>query len=198
MNHRQRRERECQKLFEGFHPDLSKSRKPTEVLQVLELARNGWYSHEIAQKLDMTPKKVQKIFRRYNFPDLHNFSQPLREERHGWKGGVKVVKGYSYKRTPGHPNASKYGSYVAVHRLVFEEHLGRFLRPDEVVHHIDGNPQNNNISNLELFENNGKHLKASLTGKPKNISPEGRERIRKAVKLYHQRKASLKKSTQKE
>jgi len=36
------------------------------------------------------------------------------------------------------------------HRLVMEQHLGRYLLPTEIVHHRDSNRQNNDISNLEM------------------------------------------------
>jgi len=35
-----------------------------------------------------------------------------------------------------------------IHRIVMEEHLGRKLLTKEHVHHIDGNPENNNVNNL--------------------------------------------------
>jgi hypothetical protein len=54
-----------------------------------------------------------------------------------------------------------------------EERLGRYLRPEEVVHHIDNNPANNDISNLQLFANNTEHLKATLVGKCPNWTSEG-------------------------
>lgn len=43
------------------------------------------------------------------------------------------------------------GRKVKAHRLVMEQHLGRKLRRDEVVHHIDGNRANNDVSNLVVM-----------------------------------------------
>ena len=45
------------------------------------------------------------------------------------------------------------------HRLVMEEHLGRKLKPQEVVHHIDGDKSNNKLSNLALFPTKSAHTK---------------------------------------
>lgn len=108
-------------------------------------------------------------------------SGPKRGERHkhSWKGGVKIVKGYIYIYCPDHPNCTKQ-RYVSEHRLVMEEKLGRYLLPTEVVHHKDGDRQNNDPNNLEVFQTNGEHLKHELTGKIPNISPEGRKRISEA------------------
>lgn len=38
------------------------------------------------------------------------------------------------------------------HRVAMEQHIGRRLEPWEIVHHKDGNPGNNEISNLEIME----------------------------------------------
>lgn len=40
---------------------------------------------------------------------------------------------------------------IMEHRYVMEIHLGRRLQRHETVHHIDGNKQNNDIANLELW-----------------------------------------------
>lgn len=45
------------------------------------------------------------------------------------------------------------------HRYVMELSIGRELRHEEVVHHIDQNIKNNDISNLMLFENDSEHKK---------------------------------------
>lgn len=52
--------------------------------------------------------------------------------------------------------ANKNG-WVLLHRVVMAKSIGRDLRPEEVVHHIDGDKTNNNLSNLMLFPNNAEH-----------------------------------------
>ncbi len=45
------------------------------------------------------------------------------------------------------------------HRKVMESHINRDILPQEVVHHIDGDTQNNNIDNLMLFDSKSSHAK---------------------------------------
>lgn len=82
-----------------------------------------------------------------------------------WNGGRFVHHGYVYVKAPNHPFASQWG-YVLEHRLVMEAHVGRTLLPTEVVHHIDGNTENNNLENLMLFSNPGEHTRLHRLGKP--------------------------------
>ena len=59
-------------------------------------------------------------------------------------------EGYKQKYKPRSPEARSSG-YVAVHRDVASKKLGRPLRPNEVVHHRDGNKLNNRPSNLQVM-----------------------------------------------
>ena len=69
--------------------------------------------------------------------------------RKGCKGMYKQ-NGYILAKAEYHPYANKRG-YVPLHRLVMENHLGRYLIPrKELVHHIDGDRSNNEFINLKL------------------------------------------------
>lgn len=69
-----------------------------------------------------------------------------------WK---RIKKGdYYYGLCKEHPFATKNG-YVLEHRLVAENHLGRTLSKNEVVHHKDGNRYNNSWKNLEVMTRDG-------------------------------------------
>lgn len=74
------------------------------------------------------------------------------EDNGHWKGGTTFHKaGYVMRRAPGHPQARERSPYVVEHILVMEEAIGRLLRPDESVHHLNGVKDDNRIENLELW-----------------------------------------------
>ena len=64
--------------------------------------------------------------------------------------------GYVYLKNYDHPNRDKQ-NLVAEHRYVVEQKVGHYLTKTEVVHHIDKNPQNNEIGNLFLCKNELEH-----------------------------------------
>lgn len=81
------------------------------------------------------------------------------EKHHAWKGGHHLSQdGYRRIRIPRsdpfHSMCSPNG-YVMEHRVVMARALGRVLRSTESVHHVDGNRENNALSNLQL--RHGKH-----------------------------------------
>jgi hypothetical protein len=79
-----------------------------------------------------------------------------------WQGGIILGKGYIYIYNPRHPYSTK-AKQVLEGRIIVEHHSGRFLLPNGIVHHINGNKQDNNIFNLGVMsgleEHNLKHRK---------------------------------------
>lgn len=96
-----------------------------------------------------------------------------------WNGGVKMCKGYVLQFAPNHPSVlsskRKY-PYVPQHRLVMENHLGRYLTDTEVVHHINECRSDNRIENLQLMANQTDHNRLHLCGKPTPLTADGRRR----------------------
>jgi HNH endonuclease len=75
-----------------------------------------------------------------------------------WRGG-RFVDHYGYvmvhivKNVIDRP--SGWTSYRKEHILIMEEEIGRPLGKGELVHHIDGDRQNNDLNNLWLSDNTG-------------------------------------------
>lgn len=73
-----------------------------------------------------------------------------------WKGGRIISKrdGYILVMAPAnHPYSKKggggnKGKYILEHRLVMERVLGRYLKPDEDVNHVNGVKGDNRPENL--------------------------------------------------
>lgn len=76
-----------------------------------------------------------------------------------WNGGVCVANNRKLVLKKDHPYAHRKLGYVFNSRLVMEKRLGRFLRPEEVVHHINGNSLDDRPENLMLFANQSLHAR---------------------------------------
>jgi ribosomal protein L37E len=64
---------------------------------------------------------------------------------------VRFLNGYRLVYKPDHPKAMKSANwlgYVYEHIFIMEKDLGRSIRDDEIVHHLDGDRANNRIENL--------------------------------------------------
>lgn len=57
-----------------------------------------------------------------------------------------------------YPRAWKDGKAVFVHRLVVEETLERTLEPREVIHHINGDKEDNRLENIRVLPSQRHHM----------------------------------------
>lgn len=108
------------------------------------------------------------------FSDEHKMR--MAESRRAWvennAAGISVKRNGYISITMG-PHKGK-----CVHVAVMEERIGRRLLSDEVVHHIDGNRSNNDISNLALVTKSGHsrlhRFEDALAGKIRRRDKNGR------------------------
>lgn len=89
----------------------------------------------------------------------------MEEYKYCLKFGNKYFKGKGKKKRkvvycPTHPNAHKNGS-VYYHRLVKEVEIGRYLKDGEIVHHRDGDKDNDDPKNLKV-EKHGDHTRKHM------------------------------------
>lgn len=76
---------------------------------------------------------------------------PFGEKNGRWKGGINIDKdGYILVKKRDHPHCDPRG-YVRQHRFVYEEYHKCCLLRCSVIHHKNGNKQDNRIENLQLI-----------------------------------------------
>lgn len=92
-----------------------------------------------------------------------------------WKGGrVKLVNGRIGIYAKGDPRARiSQKTYILEYRLIVEEKIGRKLKDNEIVHHLNDNPNDNRLENLEVMTQSeharihGEKRRDSVTGRYK-------------------------------
>ncbi len=124
---------------------------------------------EIGKIVGITPSGVRKYFLKYGIQRRKNTDfLTCAQKNPKWKGERLIrSNGYVTIWCPDHPNAHKDGR-IYEHQLVMEKHIGRYLRSDEVVHHIDGDKSNNDINNLMLLTNSEHAKLHAILKKAKN------------------------------
>ena len=76
-----------------------------------------------------------------------------------YRGGRTIDKnGYAQIKCEDHPRADSRG-YVYEHLLIAEVELGRRIRVDENIHHINGDNSDNSPSNIIVLDSFSTHMK---------------------------------------
>ena len=117
--------------------------------------RNGkTYCHKCAAAVAGLSAKGRKS------PEVAAANRRRRGSKHAsWRGGRYLDReGYVMILTNAASSGAGWSKYEKEHILVMRQHLGRLLLPEEVVHHIDNDKENNVIDNLFLTTNSGHRL----------------------------------------
>lgn len=128
--------------------------KPTkkELAQLFELYNSGMRVYGISRKMGHGGDTIERVMREHGIePDKGPLKGPASPV---WKGGRSLNGKYvQVYVAPDDPMASMCMAgypYAMEHRLVMARSLGRTLTSDESVHHINGDPQDNRLENLQL------------------------------------------------
>lgn len=85
-----------------------------------------------------------------------------------WRGGVHHRSdGYILIRIDTFHKGHKGKKYDLQHRIIMSQHLGRELLRTEVVHHLNGDPHDNRVDNLEIITQ-AEHAKKHDAERKKN------------------------------
>lgn len=131
----------------------------------------GLTLQQMGKRLGSKRQTVHAFLKKHNIPYTKRGHKGAYNGR--WNGGRIIDEdGYVLIKDYNHPHSDRH-NYVREHRLVMEKVLGRYLESNEVVHHKDGNKQNNHPDNLELYSSNKQHLAETLAGQIPKWTPEG-------------------------
>ena len=155
------------------------NRKPIKE-ELIKLYSLGYSMKEIGETLGYSVGKIHKYFHLYEIPtreqgSTNEFARikiskantgkshkgfTLSDEAKQKISKAREIKGIGHKKKrkdgyvavyfPDHPKSNKDG-YIMEHVLVMECCIGRWIKDDEVVHHINHIRNDNRIENLQLM-----------------------------------------------
>lgn len=109
---------------------------PVDV-EVIKVMAETMSATEIAKATGYNRSYITAIAKANGFKCVNKFH----------KGFAVTHNGYKLVKRDG----NRASGYILLHRATMEDHLGRKLNPDEIVHHINGNKMDNRIENLTIM-----------------------------------------------
>ena len=125
----------------------------------------------------------QRILKLWKNPE---YRRKQMKSRGGRSLRVKMSR-YWHLYIPKHYRSNSHG-YVPEHIVLIEKKIGRRLRKNEVVHHIDGDRLNNNIGNLVVLSrkfHSSHHAKETGFGTPNHLFTKRPDIMSKHLNKIH-------------
>lgn len=132
----------------GYKLRKNKPRKinTAPIKEIISLYNNGFSMRDIVKHFnnDFGIQIVSEILKTNNVY-IRNNSGIYNKNYNG--GKFKIAYGYIKVRDPNYPKSDTNG-YVLEHVKVYEQYTKTSLKKGDVIHHIDLDKENNNITNL--------------------------------------------------
>ncbi len=156
--------KKCEGLFRYKHYDINIL---NEISTLYFISMFGL--KKISKKIYISKSQIYRICQKYNIilrdrETAIKLTNKKLENSPAWKGGFRKANKYIFKKIKNHPRSNN--GYIQEHILIMEKYIRRKLKyygknhkDNEIVHHIDFDTTNNNISNLLLVKNNIEHRK---------------------------------------
>jgi IS30 family transposase len=175
-----------ERRFRSKYPELDSKEWLVKELETKSYA-------QIAREIGCHPGNVADRVKRYGIEYASSKSEAIKkslakrypggrwgENSSNWRGGKHQVGDYIMITQPKHPRATS-GNRVFEHILVAEKTIGRYLSPNEVVHHKNGDKLDNRPENLEVLTR-AQHIAMHQTsGKNIKIMSEELNRYRQKL-----------------
>lgn len=138
----------------GVETDRRRFQEDVDIDELRRLVAERWSRRALIEHFHVSQGTLANIMRRHGLSTKDRKRTYRGTQHHLWQGGRHLnTQGYWMVPAPeGHEHNGMTGGrgYVLEHRLLMAQALGRPLERWEIVHHRNGDRQDNRLTNLEL------------------------------------------------